>query len=305
MRLMAAGQYGKGNNMDKKIKIGNRYVGDGEELYLIAEIGINHNGDLQVAKRLIDATWATGWDCAKFQKRTPDICVPEQQKNVMRQTPWGEMTYLEYKRRIEFEKREYDYIDQYCKEKPLDWTASAWDIPSLEFLLNYDIPFIKIPSAKLTELELVEATAKSGKPIFISTGMSTLEEIDGTVEVLEKYASGYVLFHTNSTYPAKLDELNLQMIITLKERYDCIVGYSGHEYELAPAMIAPVFGASVIERHITLDHRMWGTDQAASLEVLGMDALEKRIRSIKFIAGDGVKTISDGERKVRDKLRGK
>jgi N-acetylneuraminate synthase len=291
--------------MKKKIKIGNRYVGDGEELYLIAEIGINHNGDLQIAKRLIDATWATGWDCAKFQKRTPDICVPDNQKNVPRQTPWGEMTYLEYKKRIEFEKKEYDYIDRYCKEKPLDWTASVWDIPSLEFLLNYDVPFIKIPSAKLTEHELVEAAARSGKPIFISTGMSTLEEIDGTVEVLKKYSGGnYVLFHTNSTYPAKLDELNLQMIITLKERYNCIVGYSGHEYELAPAMIAPVFGASVIERHVTLDHRMWGTDQAASLEVRGMDALEKRIRSVKLIVGDGVKTISEGEKKVRDKLRG-
>lgn len=291
--------------MEKKINIGNRYIGDGERLYLVAEIGINHNGDLQTAKRLIDATWATGWDCAKFQKRTPDICVPDNQKNVMRLTPWGEMTYLEYKKRIEFEKKEYDYIDCYCKEKPLDWTASVWDIPSLEFLLNYDTPFIKIPSAKLTEHGLIETAATSGKPLFVSTGMSTLEEIDNAVEVLEKHACGnYVLFHTNSTYPAKLDELNLQMIITLKERYNCIVGYSGHEYELAPAMIAPVFGASVIERHVTLDHRMWGTDQAGSLEVRGMDALEKRIRSVKFIVGDGVKTISDGEKKVRDKLRG-
>jgi N-acetylneuraminate synthase len=291
--------------MEKKIKIGNRYIGDGEELYLIAEIGINHNGDLQIAKRLIDAAWATGWDCAKFQKRTPDICVPDNQKNVIRQTPWGEMTYLEYKKRIEFEKKEYDYIDQYSKEKPLDWTASVWDIPSLEFLLNYDVPFIKIPSAKLTERGLIEAAAKSGKPLFVSTGMSTLEEIDNAVELLEKHAgANYVLFHTNSTYPAKLDELNLQIITTLKERYNCIVGYSGHEYELAPAMIAPVFGASVIERHVTLDHRMWGTDQAASLEVRGMDALEKRIRSVKFIVGNGIKTISDGEKKVRDKLRG-
>ncbi|GHV96310.1 sialic acid synthase [Spirochaetia bacterium] len=289
----------------KKLKIGNRYIGDGEPLYLIAEIGINHNGDMQIAKKLIDATWATGWDCAKFQKRTPDICVPENQKNVIRQTPWGSMTYLEYKKKIEFEKQEYDYIDKYCREKPLDWAASVWDIPSLEFIMQFDVPFIKIASAKMTDYELIKASTQFGKPLFISTGMSTLDEIDATVEILEKYAiGGYVLFHTNSTYPAKLDELNLQMITTLKERYNCIVGYSGHEYELGPAMIAPAFGASVIERHITLDHTMWGTDQAASLEIRGMDALEKRIRSVKYIVGDGIKTITDDEKKVRDKLRG-
>lgn len=228
--------------MIKKIKIGNRFVGNGEPLYLIAEIGINHNGDLQIAKRLIDATWATGWDCAKFQKRTPDICVPESQKKVMRQTPWGEMTYLSYKQRIEFQKQEYDYINTYCKEKPLDWTASVWDIPSLEFIIHYDVPFIKIPSAKITDHDLVIASAELGKPLFVSTGMSTLMEVDRVVDILEKYTDrNYVLFHTNSTYPAKLDELNLQMITTLKERYNCIVGYSGHEYELAPAMLAPVF----------------------------------------------------------------
>jgi N-acetylneuraminate synthase len=291
--------------MINKVKVGNRYVGDGEPLYLIAEIGINHNGDLQIAKKLLDATWATGWDCAKFQKRTPDICIPENQKKVLRKTPWGEMTYLEYKKRIEFQKREYDYIDRYCKEKPLDWTASVWDIPSLEFLLNYDIPFIKIPSAKMTDYELIEASAKSGKPLFVSTGMSTLTEVDAVAELLEKYANGnYILFHTNSTYPTKLDELNLQMIKTLKDRYSCVVGYSGHEYELEPTMITPVYGASVIERHITLSHTMWGTDHAASLEIRGMDALAGRIRSTKLIAGDGIKIISEGEKKIREKLRG-
>jgi N-acetylneuraminate synthase len=289
----------------KKIKIGSHCVGEGEPLYLIAEIGINHNGDLQIAKRLIDATWATGWDCVKFQKRTPEICVPEKQKNVKRQTPWGEITYLAYKQRIEFQKNEYDYIDNYCREKPLDWTASVWDIPSLNFLLQYNVPFIKISSAKITDHDLVTETSKAGKPIFASTGMSTLDEIDKLVNILEKYAAdNYVLFHTNSTYPAKLEELNLQMITTLRDRYHCIVGYSGHEYDLAPAMLAPVFGASVIERHITLDHTMWGTDHAASLEVRGMDALEKRIRAVKLIVGDGVKTISESEKKVRDKLRG-
>lgn len=290
---------------NRKIKIGNRYIGEGEPLYLIAEIGINHNGDMQVAKKLIDATFATGWDCAKFQKRTPEICVPENQKNVLRQTPWGEITYLDYKHKIEFQKKEYDYINAYCNEKPLDWTASVWDIPSLKFLLNYNIPFLKIPSAKITELELVKEAAKSGVPVFLSTGMSTIVEVDNAVEILEKYADGnYVLFHTNSTYPSKLDELNLQMIKTLKDRYDCVIGYSGHEYEIESTLIAPVFGASVIERHVTLSHNMWGTDQAASLEVRGMDALEKRIRAIKTIVGDGIKTISCGEEKIREKLRG-
>lgn len=290
---------------NKRIKIGNRYVGEGEPLYLIAEIGINHNGDMQIAKKLIDATFATGWDCAKFQKRTPEICVPENQKNIMRSTPWGEMTYLEYKYRVEFEKKEYDYIDKYCSEKPIDWTSSVWDMPSLEFLLKYEIPFIKIPSAKITELELVTECAKSGKPVFISTGMSTIEEVDTAVQILEKHANGnYVLFHTNSTYPSKIDELNLQMIKTLKNRYDCIVGYSGHEYDIEPTVIAPVFGASVIERHVTLDHKMWGTDHAASLEVRGMDMLEKRVRTTKTIVGNGIKTISCGEEKIREKLRG-
>lgn len=223
----------------------------------------------------------------------------------MRETPWGEMTYLEYKHKIEFQKKEYDYIDKYCKEKPIAWTASAWDIPSLEFLLNYDLPFIKVPSAKITELDLVKECARSGKPVFVSTGMSTIEEVDNAVEILEKFSNGnYVLFHTNSTYPSKINELNLQMIKTLKDRYDCIVGYSGHEYELEPTVIAPVFGANVIERHVTLDHNMWGTDHSASLEVLGMDMLEKRVRTTKTIVGDGIKTISCGEEKIRGKLRG-
>jgi len=291
--------------MPNKLKIGNRFVGDSEPVYLIAEIGINHNGDLQIAKKLMDAAWATGWDCAKFQKRTPDICVPENQKNVMRQTPWGEMTYLAYKHRIEFQKNEYDYIDKYTKEKPFDWSASAWDLPSLEFLMQYDVPFIKIPSAKITDKELVEQAARAGKPLFISSGMSTMEEVDNAVNIVEKYLSkNYVLFHCNSAYPAKLDELNIQMISTLKERYNALVGYSGHEYEIMSTTLAPCYGACVIERHVTLDHDMWGTDHAASIEIRGMDFLAKRIHSVKTIIGDGIKTISASEEKVREKLRG-
>ena len=287
------------------LKINKTNIGNNEPVYLIAEIGINHNGDLQIAKKLIDASWSTGWNCAKFQKRTPDICVPESQKNVMRQTPWGDMTYLEYKHKIEFQKTEYDYIDKYTKEKPLDWTASVWDLPSLEFLLKYDVPFIKIPSAKITDKELIEQTAKTGKPIFISSGMSTIEEVDDAINIIEKYLSkNYVLFHCNSTYPAKLNELNLQMIHTLKERYNCLVGYSAHEYNIMPSTIAPVYGACVIERHITLSHDMWGTDHAASLEIRGMGFLADRIHDVRLIAGDGIKTITDGEKIIREKLRG-
>jgi len=163
--------------------------------YLIAEIGINHNSDLQVAKKLIDAAFACQWDCIKFQKKTPEICVPDHQKNQPKDTPWGQMTYLEYKKKMEFSKEDYDYIDKYCKEKPIDWTASVWDLPSVEFITKYDVPFIKIPSPKITDKELLLMACKTGKPLLVSTGMSTLEEIDEAVNILEKYASQYVLMH--------------------------------------------------------------------------------------------------------------
>jgi len=272
--------------------------------YLIAEIGINHNGDIQIAKKLIDAAFACQWDCVKFQKREPEISVPEHQKNNPKETPWGKMTYLEYKKRLEFGKKEYDYIDKYCREKPIPWTASVWDLPSLEFLLQYDIPFIKIPSAKLTEKELLIKAAKSGKPLVVSTGMSTIKEIDEVVEILEKYASQYLLMHCNSAYPAPKNELNLNCIQTLRKRYKCPVGYSGHEYDLEPSVYATVLGARVIERHITLDHSLWGTDQASSLEVVAMDMLKKRIKDINTILGNGEKKVTEGEKLVRKKLRG-
>jgi len=280
-------------------------VGDQQPLYLIAEIGLNHNGDLQIAKKLIDASFGTNWDCVKFQKRTPDICVPEHQKAVMRDTPWGRMTYLEYRYRVEFGKEQYDYIDKYCREKPIAWTASIWDLKSLEFLLQYDVPFIKIPSAKLTEHEFLVESAKSGKPVVLSTGMSTVEEIDAAVEVLEKHAKGnYVLMHTNSSYPAPHEELNLRVIHFLKARYKCIVGYSGHEYDLEPTVIAASLGASLIERHVTLDHNMWGSDHFASLEIHAMDMLRKRLINMNSVLGDGVKSLTEKELEIRKKLRG-
>lgn len=289
----------------KNIKINDHFIGDDQPIFMIAEIGLNHNGSIEIAKKLIDAAFACNWQCVKFQKRTPEICVPENQKNVMRDTPWGKMNYLEYRYRVEFNDKEYSYIDKYCKEKPIYWTASVWDIPSLNFLLKYDVPFIKIPSAKLTEEELVREVAKSGKPVLLSTGMSTIEEIDNAVEIMEKHANGdYALMHTNSSYPAPIEELNLLVINFLKERYKCIVGYSGHEYDLEPTVIAVALGASLVERHVTLNHNMWGSDHFASLEVHGMDMLLKRINNISSILGDGIKKLTDNELEVRKKLRG-
>lgn len=287
------------------VRIGDYEINETSKPYLIAEIGINHNGDLQIAKKLIDAANACGWNAVKFQKREPDIAVPEQQKGVMRDTPWGRMTYLEYKKRIEFGKNEYDYIDRYCREKPIDWTASPWDIPSLEFLLKYDVPFIKIASAIMTNDEILIKVAQSGKTVVLSTGMSTLEEIDHAVEIIEKYVGkNYVLMHTNSVYPAEHKDLNLNVIKSFKERYHCIVGYSGHEQDLEPTVVAVTLGAKVIERHVTLSHEMWGTDQKASLEVTAMGMLAGRVRTINDMLGDGIRKVIDAEREVRKKLRG-
>jgi N-acetylneuraminate synthase len=275
-----------------------------EKPYLVAELGINHNGDLQIAKKLIDAAFACSWDCVKFQKKNPDICVPAAQKHIPKDTPWGSMTYLEYKYRLELDKTEHHYIDKYCEEKPINWAASVWDIDSLNFIRQYGVSFIKIPSAKITDLELVEETVRSGFPIILSTGMSTLSELDKVVDIARKHTSNFLLMHTNSSYPAKIEDLNLNCIRTLRERYDCEIGYSGHEFGLEPTVLAVILGAKVIERHITLDHSMWGTDQSSSVEVMGMDALYKRIRAIKTILGDGVKRITENEFAVMRKLRG-
>ena len=290
---------------NKSIKLGNFTVTENSSPYMIAEIGINHNGDMQIAKRLLDAAYACEWDCAKFQKRTPELAVPEAQKQVPRETPWGTMPYIEYKKRVEFEKAEYDEIDNYCRQKPMDWSASPWDIPSLEFLLQYDIPFIKIPSAMNTNEEMIKKACKSGKPVIISEGMSELDEMDKTVSWLEKYSNGdYIICHTNSTYPSPNNELNLRLIPEMKKRYDCLVGYSGHEANLEPSVIAAVLGACVIERHVTLSHEMWGSDQKASLEVQAMSLLKKRITSSLETLGTGEKKLYESEMKKRKELRG-
>jgi len=275
-----------------------------EKTYLIAEIGINHNGDLNLAKKLIDASNASNWDCVKFQKRNPDVAVPEKQKNIMRDTPWGRMKYIDYKYKIEFEKKEYDYINSYCTEKPIDWSLSVWDLDSLEFAKKYKLPFIKIPSAMLTNDELLIETAKSGSPVILSTGMSSLEEVDNAVNLLFKYSKSFALMHCNSSYPTKKEELNINIIQTFLERYDCTIGYSGHEYDLEPTVLAVALGAKLIERHVTLSHDLWGTDQSASLEVHAMDLLFKRLDNIKTILGSKTKIVTESELPIREKLRG-
>lgn len=282
-----------------------------KKTYIIAEIGINHNGDLNIAKRLIDIAAAAGCDAVKFQKRNPDLCVPEHQKNKLRETPWGTMTYLEYKYRVEFQKPEYDEIDSYCKEKGIAWSASPWDLDSLAFLNNYDIPFIKIPSAMITDRELLKQSVKTGKRIIISTGMSTGQEILDAGTLLREYKETYSnphtvgMLHCNSSYPAPLEELNLKAIQTLKHTFkDFEIGYSGHEFRLGTTVAAVYLGASIIERHITLDRTMWGSDHMSSVEPQGLFKLVSGIRELETAFGDGLLGVTESELPFREKLRG-
>ena len=274
-----------------------------KKTYIIAEIGLNHNGDIDIAKKLIDISAAAGCDAVKFQKRNPDICVPEHQKSVMRDTPWGKMTYLEYKYKVEFNKEQYDEIDFYCKSKGISWSASPWDLDSLDFLNQYDVPFIKLPSAMITDTELLKAACKTGKRIIISTGMSSESEVDNACSILKSNSKDFAVLHCNSTYPAPIEELNLSCIKTLKEKYNCEVGYSGHEFRLGTSVAAVYLGASIIERHVTLDRTMWGSDHMASVEPQGLFKLVSGIRELEKSYGDGVISVSESEKPVRDKLR--
>jgi len=273
-----------------------------KKTYIIAEIGINHNGSLDIAKKLIDVAALSGCDAVKFQKRNPDVCVPEHQKEKLRETPWGTMTYLDYKYKVEFEKEEYDEIDRYCREKGIQWSASPWDIDSLNFLMEYDIPWLKVPSAMITNEALMKACAATGKKIIFSTGMSTYEEINQAVEWLE--GCEIVMLHCNSTYPAPLEDLNLSCIKTLKDDYGCEVGYSGHEFRLGTTVAAVYLGATYLERHITLDRTMWGSDHMSSVEPQGLIKLVKGVRELEIAYGDGIKRVTDGELEPRNKLRG-
>jgi len=278
-----------------------------KKVYIIAEIGINHNGCLKTAKRLIDIAAASGCDAVKFQKRNPDVCLPKHQKNVMRDTPWGEMTYLEYKHKVEFQQEEYDVIDSYCKQQNIAWSASPWDLDSLKFLEQYDIPFIKIPSAMITNKKLIKAAGATGKKIIISTGMSTPKEIDWAVSELEVHCDykDIAILHCNSTYPAPIDELNLSCIQTLKEKYSQMeIGYSGHEFRLGTSVAAVYLGATIIERHVTLDRTMWGSDHMSSVEPQGLFKLVSGIRELEQAYGDGKIKVTNSEKPVRKKLRG-
>ncbi|MEV0612672.1 N-acetylneuraminate synthase family protein [Nonomuraea sp. NPDC050404] len=283
------------------VAIGDVLVGDGEPVYVIGEIGINHNGDLDLARQLIDVAAEAGCQAVKFQKRTPAICVPEEQKGQIRQTPWGEMTYLEYKERTEFGRDEYTQISKYCDERGLHWFASPWDVPSVDFLQEMDVPVHKIASASVADHELLRALAATGKPLILSTGMSTLAEIDAAVEILG--TDRLIMMHATSTYPLPPEEANLRAITTLKERYGVPVGYSGHERGLQISLAAVTLGAVCVERHITLDRTMWGSDHAASLEPSGLEHLVRDIRIIEQAMGDGVKRVFPGEEAPKARLR--
>jgi len=287
--------------MAREVKIGNRMVGDGHPVYIVAEIGINHNGSVETAKQLIDAAKHGGVDAVKFQKRTPVLCVPEHQRNQMRDTPWGYISYLDYRYKVEFEKPEYDEIDRHCRSVGLDWLASSWDVPSVEFIESYNPPAHKVPSALLTDHELLRALKKTSKPIILSTGMSTLDEIKAAVDILG--IDNLIITHTTSSYPCPPDELNLHMIQTLRDMYDVPIGYSGHEVGLVPSAVAVALGACLVERHVTLDRAMWGSDQSASVEPQGIEKLVKYIRVTEMSLGDGVKRVYDSEQSSLKKLR--
>jgi N-acetylneuraminate synthase len=284
------------------VKIGNKLVGDGQPVFIIAEIGINHNGSLDIAKKMIDGAVHAGCDAVKFQKRTPEICVPKDQWNIERETPWGRMTYLEYRYKVEFTKEDYTEIDRYCKEKGILWFASCWDEPSVEFMEQFNPPCYKAASASLTDIELLKKKKATGRPLIISTGMSTMEEIEAAVEAVG--TDNLLIAHATSTYPCPPEELNLRMIQTLKAKYPmCPIGYSGHETGLATTWAAVALGATFVERHITLDRAMWGTDQAASVEIGGLERLVNNIRDIEKAMGDGIKRVYESEIGPRKKLR--
>jgi len=287
--------------MTRSIRLGERRVGEGHPTYIVAEIGINHNGDLELAKRLIAAAAHAGVDAVKFQKRTPELSVPPNQRDQKRETPWGYITYLEYRQRMEFGEAEHRAIDYYCRDKGVDWFASVWDEPSVDFLEPFQTIAYKIPSAALTDHNLLRHARATGRPIILSTGMSTMQEIRAAVEVLG--AENTLITHATSTYPCEPEELNLRMVQTLQSTFPCPIGYSGHEVGLVPTAVAVALGACLVERHITLDRAMWGSDQAASVEPGGFQRLVKYIRVAEASLGDGVKRVYESEKPSMNRLR--
>ncbi len=286
----------------KKIKIKNKTISEDWPVFFIAEIGINHNGNIDIAKELIDLASFCKCDAVKFQKRTPELCVPENQKNNYKATPWGRLTYLDYKKKMEFNSEQYEDIDNYCKKKDIIWFASPWDLASVDFLEEFNVPCYKIPSAMLTNKKLLEKVKDTAKPIFLSTGMSTTSEIAKAVSLLDDVS--LVIMHCNSSYPTENSELNLKVLETYKKRYpDHIIGYSGHEKGYTASLIAVVLGARVIERHITLDRTLWGSDQAASLELSGLKRLTRDLSFLPLWLGNGKKMVFNSEIPIREKLR--
>ena len=288
--------------MTREIKLGNKLVGDGYSAYVIAEIGINHNGDLETAKKMIAAAAHAGADAVKFQKRTPDVCTPLEQQKQMRETPWGYITYLDYRYKVELGLEEYREIDRTCKQLCIDWMVSVWDEPSVDFMEQFETPAYKVPSASLTDLALLKYTRKTGKPLIISTGMSTMAEVHRGVDAAG--LENLIIMHCTSAYPCEPDELNLRMIETLRREFpNNPIGYSGHEVGLVPSAVAVALGACIVERHFTLDRAMWGGDQAASVEPGGFERLVKYIRVTEAGMGDGVKKVYASELNSLKKLR--
>lgn len=284
----------------KKVKIGNKIIGESEPVFVIAEIGINHNGDINIAKKLIDVAVAAGCDAVKFQKRTIEIVYRPEELAKPRENPFGP-TNGDLKRGLEFGEKEYEEIDRYCKEKGIIWFASPWDVKSVDFLEKFDVPCYKIASACLTDDELLKYIKSKGKPIILSTGMSSVEQIKHAVEILEE--DNLVLLHCTSTYPSADEELNLKVIPWLKENFNCPIGYSGHEVGVYSSLVAVVLGACAVERHITIDRAMWGSDQAASLETNGLNRLVRDVRLVPLWLGDGKKRVFESEKTILQKLR--
>lgn len=287
--------------MAKAVKIGDRWVGEGYPVYLVGEIGINHNGDVEVAKDLIKAAQHAGFDAVKFQKRTPELCVPPEQRGQMRDTPWGYISYLDYRYKVEFGEKEYKEIDATSKAHGINWFSSVWDEPSVDFLEQFNPVCYKVPSAALTDIALLKKIRSTGRPIILSTGMSQMEQIRNAVKAIG--LDNLVITHATSAYPCDPEELNLRMIETLKKEFDCPIGYSGHEVGLIPSVITVALGSCLIERHITLDRAMWGSDQAASVEPQGMERLVKYVRVTEKSLGDGVKKVYESEIPSLNKLR--
>jgi len=272
------------------------------KVFIIAEIGINHNGDLDIAKKLIDGAAQAGCDAVKFQKRTIDAVYSKKELDKPRESPWG-TTNREQKNGLEFTKADYDEINKYCEEKGIQWSASAWDIESQIFLRQFDLSFNKVASAMLTDRELLETIASERKHTFISTGMSTLDQIHKAIVIFEEANCPYELMHCNSTYPMPVEEANLNVIGTLQNLFGCKVGYSGHEAGIIVSVAAAALGATSIERHITLDRAMYGSDQSASLELVGLSKMVKYIRDVELSLGSGKKVVTDKEKEIAKKLR--